>query len=82
MTGTWSLSSSSAKCSGARHHNTKFNVKWGEKEREAFGQNQLFFFFFSGAVEVPLIDAVQNINELGRRKWSLSVSHFDTQYLE
>lgn len=24
-----------------------------------------------------LIDAVQNINELGRRKWPLSMSHFD-----
>jgi len=76
---TWSLSSSSAKCSAARCHSTTFHVKGGRREREAFGQNHLFF---SGAMEVHLIDAVQNINELGRRKWALSASHLDTQYLE
>lgn len=29
-----------------------------------------------------LVDAAQNLNDVGRRKWSLSVTRLDTQYLE
>lgn len=76
----WSLSSGSAKCSGATCHNTTFHAKGGGRERERLLGRTIFFF--SGAMEVHLIDAVQNINELGRRKWALSASHLDTQYLE
>ena len=58
----------------------KFNVKRSRREegRDSWAKS----LFFPGATKGHLVDAAQNINDVGRRKWSLSVSHLDMQYLE
>lgn len=74
------MSLNSVKYGGVRCSNTKFNVKRG---REG-GRERLLgkSISFCGAAKGHLTEAVQNSNELGRRKRSLSVSHLDISYLE
>lgn len=58
----------------------KFNVKRSRREegRDSWAKS----LFSLEQQKGHLVDAAQNINDVGWRKWSLSVSHLDTQYLE